>query len=168
MRYSLETPFVRSAAEDAWGHSRPTPSALRRCATTPPSPPWPRERSRLQLTPDSVGGMRTTPLRRGAPPMTHSCSTSIAAPPCHSLPPPPLTTPTAQIEVSFCAWNLHNFKSWRNFAALFRQRPRRKAGCPDGGMVDTKDLKSFGQKCPCEFESRFEHIICKDWFTLNL
>ena len=25
-------------------------------------------------------------------------------------------------------------------------------------MVDTKDLKSFGQKCPCEFESRFEHI----------
>ena len=24
-------------------------------------------------------------------------------------------------------------------------------------MVDTKDLKSFGQKCPCEFESRFEH-----------
>ena len=55
----------------------------------------PRKRSRLQLTPDSVGGMRTTPLRRGAPPMTHSCSTSIAAPPCHSLPPPPLTTPTA-------------------------------------------------------------------------
>ena len=34
MRYSLETPFVRSAAEDAWGYSRPTPSALRRCATT--------------------------------------------------------------------------------------------------------------------------------------
>ena len=31
--------------------------------------------------------------------------------------------------------------------------------CPGGGMVDTKDLKSFGQKCPCEFESRFEHII---------
>ena len=26
-------------------------------------------------------------------------------------------------------------------------------------MVDTKDLKSFGQKCPCEFESRFEHTI---------
>ena len=57
-RYSLETPFVRSAAEDAWGHSRPTPSALRRCATPPPSPPRPRERSRLQLTPDSVGGTR--------------------------------------------------------------------------------------------------------------
>ena len=34
MRYSLETPFVRSAAENAWGYSRPTPSALRRCATT--------------------------------------------------------------------------------------------------------------------------------------
>ena len=59
MRYSLETPFVRSAAEDAWGHSRPTPSALRRCATSPPSPPRPRERSRFQLTPDSVGGTRT-------------------------------------------------------------------------------------------------------------
>ena len=27
--------------------------------------------------------------------------------------------------------------------------------------IDTKDLKSFGQKCPCEFESRFEHIIHK-------
>ena len=39
MRYSLETPFVRSAAEDAWGHSRPTPSALRRCATPPPARP---------------------------------------------------------------------------------------------------------------------------------
>ena len=72
MRYSLETPFVRSAAEDAWGHSRPTPSALRRCATPPPARPRsadliasrssggtrPRERSRLQLTPDSVGGIR--------------------------------------------------------------------------------------------------------------
>ena len=72
MRYSLETPFVRSAAEDAWGHSRPTPSALRRCATPPPARPRsadliasrssggarPRERSRLQLTPDSVGGTR--------------------------------------------------------------------------------------------------------------
>ena len=73
MRYSLETPFVRSAAEDAWGHSRPTPSALRRCATPPPARPRsadliasrssggvrPRQRSRLQLTPDSVGGTRT-------------------------------------------------------------------------------------------------------------
>ena len=73
MRYSLETPFVRSAAEDAWGHSRPTPSALRRCATPPPARPRsadlidyrssggarPRERSRFQLTPDSVGGTRT-------------------------------------------------------------------------------------------------------------
>ena len=72
MRYSLETPFVRSAAEDAWGHSRTTPSALRRCATPPPARPRPadlivsrssggvrpRERSRFQLTPDSVGGTR--------------------------------------------------------------------------------------------------------------
>ena len=76
MRYSLETPFVRSAAEDAWGHSRPTPSALRRCATPPPARPRsadliasrssarvrPRERSRLQLTPDSVGGTCTDAL----------------------------------------------------------------------------------------------------------
>ena len=73
MRYSLETPFVRSAAEDAWGYRRPTHPALRRCATSPPSRPRsadhiayrssggtrPRERSRLQLTPDSVGGTRT-------------------------------------------------------------------------------------------------------------
>ena len=74
MRYSLETPFVRSAAEDAWGYRRPThPSALRRCATPPPARPRsadliasrssarvrPHERSRLQLTPDSVGGTRT-------------------------------------------------------------------------------------------------------------
>ena len=59
MRYSLETPFVRSAAEDAWGYRRPTHPALRRCATSPPSPPRPRQRSRLQLTPDSVGGTRT-------------------------------------------------------------------------------------------------------------
>ena len=59
MRYSLETPFVRSAAEDAWGYRRPTHPALRRCATSPPSPPRPRERSRFQLTPDSVGGTRT-------------------------------------------------------------------------------------------------------------
>ena len=58
MRYSLETPFVRSAAEDAWGYRRPTHPALRRCATSPPSPPRPRERSRLQLTPDNVGGTR--------------------------------------------------------------------------------------------------------------
>ena len=59
MRYSLETPFVRSAAEDAWGYRRPThPSALRRCATSPSSPTRPRERSRLQLPPDSVGGTR--------------------------------------------------------------------------------------------------------------
>ena len=58
MRYSLETPFVRSAAEDAWGYRRPTHPALRRSATSPPSPPRPRERSRFQLTPDSVGGTR--------------------------------------------------------------------------------------------------------------
>ena len=58
MRYSLGTPFVRSAAEDAWGYRRPTHPALRRCATSPPSPPRPRERSRFQLTPDSVGGTR--------------------------------------------------------------------------------------------------------------
>ena len=73
MRYSLETPFVRSAAEDAWGYRRPTHPALRRCATSPPARPRsadliasrssggvrPRQRSRLQLTPDSVGGTRT-------------------------------------------------------------------------------------------------------------
>ena len=29
--------------------------------------------------------------------------------------------------------------------------------CPNGGMVDTKDLKSFGQKWLCGFESRFGH-----------
>jgi len=69
MRYSLETPFVRSAAEDAWGYRRPTHPALRRCATSPPSPPRPRERSRFQLTPDSVGGTRIAAdapqMRRG-------------------------------------------------------------------------------------------------------
>ena len=72
MRYSLETPFVRSAAEDAWGYRRPTHPALRRCATSPPARPRPadliasrssarvrpRQRSRFQLTPDSVGGIR--------------------------------------------------------------------------------------------------------------
>ena len=93
MRYSLETPFVRSAAEDAWGYRRPTHPALRRCATSPPSPPRPRERSRLQLTPDSVGGY--THRRRcaaDAPPLTHYCTASTAAPPCgaylplHSIP----------------------------------------------------------------------------------
>ena len=101
MRYSLETPFVRSAAEDAWGHSRPTPSALRRCATPPPARPRsadliayrssggvrPRERSRFQLTPDSVGGHQPTQMRRGAPPLTHSGNTSTAAPPCGAYPP---------------------------------------------------------------------------------
>ena len=106
MRYSLETPFVRSAAEDAWGYRRPTPSALRRCATPPPARPRsadliayrssggarPRERSRFQLTPDSVGGHQPPQMRRGAPPLTHSCPTSTAAPPCgaylplHSIP----------------------------------------------------------------------------------
>ena len=30
--------------------------------------------------------------------------------------------------------------------------------CPNGGMVDTKDLKSFGQKWLCGFESRFGHF----------
>ena len=37
MRYSLETPFVRSAAEDAWGHSRHTLSAseMRYSPTSP-------------------------------------------------------------------------------------------------------------------------------------
>ena len=92
MRYSLETPFVQSAEEDAWGHSRPTPSALRRCATSPPSPPRPRERSRFQLTPDSVGGHQPMQMRRGAPPLRLSCYPSTAAPPCgaylplHSIP----------------------------------------------------------------------------------
>lgn len=88
MRYFLETPFVRSAAEDAWGHSRPTPSALRRCATPPPARPRsadliasrssarvrPRQRSRFQLTPDRVGGHQPPQMRRGAPPMMHSCT----------------------------------------------------------------------------------------------
>ena len=106
MRYSLETPFVRSAAEDAWGHGRPTPSALRRCATPPPARPRsadliasrssggvrPRERSRLQLTPDSVGGHQPPQMRRRAPPLRLSCYPSTAAPPCgaylplHSIP----------------------------------------------------------------------------------
>lgn len=53
MRYSLETPFVRSAAEDAWGHSRPTPSALRRCATPPPA----RPRSADLIASRSSGGV---------------------------------------------------------------------------------------------------------------
>ena len=101
MRYSLETPFVRSAAEDAWGHSRPTPSALRRCATPPPARPRsadliayrssggvrPRERSRFQLTPDSVGGTRIdadaprTRRRRGSPaihPQRHRLAVHIS------------------------------------------------------------------------------------------
>ena len=26
-----------------------------------------------------------------------------------------------------------------------------------GGMVDTRDLKSLGQQCPCEFESHPRH-----------
>ena len=92
MRYSLETPFVRSAAEDAWGYRRPTHPALRRCATSPPSPPRPRERSRLQLTPDSVGGTRIDACAADAPPLTHSSTASTAAPPCgaylplHSIP----------------------------------------------------------------------------------
>ena len=87
MRYSLETPFVRSAAEDAWGHSRPSPSALRRCATPPPARPRsadliayrssggarPRERSRFQLTPDSVGGhTHRRTCAADAPPLAHS------------------------------------------------------------------------------------------------
>ena len=48
----------------------------------------PRERSRFQLTLDSVGGTCTA----DAPPLTHSCYTSTAAPPCgaylplHSIP----------------------------------------------------------------------------------
>ena len=32
-----------------------------------------------------------------------------------------------------------------------------KSVSPDGGMVDTKDLKSFGQKWLCGFESRSGH-----------
>ena len=30
-------------------------------------------------------------------------------------------------------------------------------GCSGGEMVDTKDLKSFGQKCSCGFESHPEY-----------
>ena len=29
--------------------------------------------------------------------------------------------------------------------------------CLGGGMVDTRDLKSLGQQCPCEFESHPRH-----------
>ena len=57
MRYSLETPFVRSAAEDAWGYRRPTHPALRRCATTGVGR-WSAARTRFQLTPDSASGDR--------------------------------------------------------------------------------------------------------------
>ena len=39
----------------------------------------PRERSRFQLTPDSVGGHQPTQMRRRAPPLTHSCYTSDTA-----------------------------------------------------------------------------------------
>ncbi len=100
MRYSLETPFVRSAAEDAWGHSRPTPSALRRCATPPPARPRsadlivsrssggvrPRERSRLQLTPDSVGGTRIdahAPRSAAAGTLRHIYSKIVCI--CHTV-----------------------------------------------------------------------------------
>ena len=31
--------------------------------------------------------------------------------------------------------------------------------CLGGGMVDTRDLKSLGQQCPCEFESHPRHYI---------
>ena len=29
--------------------------------------------------------------------------------------------------------------------------------CLNGGMGDTRDLKSLGQKCPCEFESHLRY-----------
>ena len=32
--------------------------------------------------------------------------------------------------------------------------------CLGGGMVDTRDLKSLGQQCPCEFESHPRHYVC--------
>ena len=86
MRYSLETPFVRSAAEDAWGYRRPTHPALRRCATSPPSPPRPREQSRLQLTPDSIGGTRTdadAPRSAAADTLQHIYSKIVCI--CHTV-----------------------------------------------------------------------------------
>ena len=86
MRYSLETPFVRSAAEDAWGYRRPTHPALRRCATSPPSPPRPREQSRLQLTPDSIGGTRTdadAPRSAAADTLRHIYSKIVCI--CHTV-----------------------------------------------------------------------------------
>ncbi len=40
-----------------------------------------------------------------------------------------------------------------NFAVEVRMRP--DYGCRNGGMVDTKDLKSFGLYRLCGFESHF-------------
>ena len=38
----------------------------------------------------------------------------------------------------------------------------------DGGMADTKDLKSFGQKCPCEFDSHlWYNFIYTKFFVVN-
>ena len=44
----------------------------------------------------------------------------------------------------------------RGFESLHRLRI--KITCLGGGMVDTLDLKSSGQKCPCGFESRSRYI----------
>ena len=93
MRYSLETPFVRSAAEDAWGYCRHTLSRRFGDALL---------LQRRSLTARAVSPSVNPRQRRGhthrcrcvadAPPLTHPCPTSTAAPPCgaylplHSIP----------------------------------------------------------------------------------
>ena len=37
-----------------------------------------------------------------------------------------------------------------------------------GGMVDTRDLKSLGQNCPCEFESHPRHKRVGMFRPINL
>ena len=47
---------------------------------------------------------------------------------------------------------LYKSRANRGFALLFISKRS-----SNGGMVDTRDLKSLGQKRLCGFESRFEH-----------
>ena len=42
---------------------------------------------------------------------------------------------------------------------------RHPAGCRNGGMVDTKDLKSFGPYRLCGFES---HFLYEEWLITTL
>ena len=44
------------------------------------------------------------------------------------------------------------------FASVF-QRLTQNNGCRDGGMVDTRDLKSLDPEGLCGFESRSRHIF---------